>query len=121
VDKLEEKGRPEGVERGCALVEWGDIPWPKIREAEAPSERPRDRRKKERRVNFISSVCTSALYPGWRDPAHALDTRGGAQYKAKENVYQTILDPRRHCTLTSLVEDTSTPDFPLPCRAKLFR
>jgi len=35
-----------------------------------------------------------ALYPGWRAAGRALDTRRGAQYKAKENVYQTILHPR---------------------------
>jgi hypothetical protein len=33
-----------------------------------------------------------ALYPGWRAAGHPLDSRGDAQYKAKENVYQTIFD-----------------------------
>jgi hypothetical protein len=37
-------------------------------------------------------MCTLALYPGWRVVGHPLDTHGGAQYKAEENVYQTILD-----------------------------
>ena len=47
-----------------------------------------------------------------------LDTWGGAQYEAKENVYQLILERRSHWTRPKTLETTSTRDHILPCRAK---
>jgi hypothetical protein len=68
----------------------------------------------------MGNFCAWALYPVCANQ-HALDTRGGAQYKAKENVYQTFSDPRSNWTLLSFLGNTSTPGFSLPCSAKLFQ
>jgi hypothetical protein len=57
-----------------------------------------------------------AAGPGRCAAGRALDTRGGAQYKAKENVYQAILHPRWILNTTLIPGDyrDAWPDTSMP-------